>query len=487
MLVLAVATALLHKETHELPRHGLRVLHHAKAHDEPARVHHHGDAHEPVLHHKAHEKSVRVLHHAKSNEEPAEGDSCGCVPLGDHGLSAEDISAKGVPESYGAECTTHDLTLDWCKGEFKPAYCHEKWCYVSKDCAAKDKKESFFFDDVELYYSYGVCGGIDAYAAEACSTFYDEEKVADKPVEEREAECVEFSSSCKYNEHAETCQNKLCECTGSNLGLDTDKLGFAGSYGEICSAWDEESCPKYGEDGVELGLWCCKDWCYVDEQCPSAKASSLKEGLFYSYYACPDSSETLTQCEWKEPIDFSGKPVPLSSAGAEAMNEFASTALRCELSLDVSLEFINEHGGLDGFINAAEAGFAQAGGVDRTCLHTLSVRGKYAHGMAPLGLLQIFAEVALKRLRSSDKALIDFEILPDCEGRTEALEKLKAALADEKSALRTGFLADFLKGAALEADVVPAEAAVKATTMKLEEPKTAAAAVALAAVGLALI
>merc|ERR1719265_1908002 len=121
MLVLSVATALLQKETHDPPRHSLRVLHHAKAHDEPAHVLHHAKGHERVLHHaKAREESVRILHHAKAHEharlQEDEEDACICVPLE---RSAEEITAKGVPESYGAECGAHDLSLDLCDGEFK--------------------------------------------------------------------------------------------------------------------------------------------------------------------------------------------------------------------------------------------------------------------------------------------------------------------------------------------------------------------------------
>ena len=48
--------------------------------------------------------------------------------------------------------------------------------------------------------------------------------------------------------------------------------------------WDKGSCAEYEKmgDGYVLGLWCCKDWCYVPEECPSAAPSAVGKDLFYS-------------------------------------------------------------------------------------------------------------------------------------------------------------------------------------------------------------
>ena len=47
----------------------------------------------------------------------------------------------------------------------------------------------------------------------------------------------------------------------------------------------------------------------------------MGDGLFYSYFSCPDDTAALTECKWQEPIDFGGEPVPLSSEAAEALGK----------------------------------------------------------------------------------------------------------------------------------------------------------------------
>jgi hypothetical protein len=247
---------------------------------------------------------------ATKSAEPAK---CGCVGL-PSALAGNATARKGYPATYGESCAAHDLTTDACSGKYKAAYCYEEWCYIDPSCTDADKKETFFFPGHELYYSYQHCGGLDAYAAEACGQQKDAET------------CHAFSSNCAFNEHAGACQNKLCQCTGDNLGINTTKYGFEESYGETCKAWDQGSCENWKSEDAgsfELGLWCCKDWCYVDPSCPSAEKSSLKEGLSYSYFACPDDADTLLQCPWAEPIDFGGKPLQLSSDAAATLNDAA--------------------------------------------------------------------------------------------------------------------------------------------------------------------
>jgi hypothetical protein len=239
--------------------------------------------------------------------------TCGCVGM-PASLVGNATARKGYPATYGESCAAHDLTTEACSGTYKAAYCYEEWCYVDPSCDVSDKKETFFFQGEEMFYSYQHCGGLDAYAAEACG----KQKDADS--------CHSFSSNCAFNEHAGACQNKLCQCTGDNLGINTTKYGFTETYGESCKAWDQGSCESWKSEDAgsfELGLWCCKDWCYVEPSCPSAEKSSLKEGLAYSYFACPDDAEELLQCKWSEPIDFGGKPLQLSSEAAATLNEAA--------------------------------------------------------------------------------------------------------------------------------------------------------------------
>jgi hypothetical protein len=155
--------------------------------------------------------------------------TCGCVGM-PASLMGNATARKGYPATYGESCAAHDLTTEACSGTYKAAYCYEEWCYVDPSCDVSDKKETFFFQGEEMFYSYQHCGGLDAYAAEACG----KQKDADS--------CHSFSSNCAFNEHAGACQNKLCQCTGDNLGINTTKYGFTETYGESCKAWDQGSC-----------------------------------------------------------------------------------------------------------------------------------------------------------------------------------------------------------------------------------------------------
>ena len=116
----------------------------------------------------------------------------------------------------------------------------------------------------------------------------------------------------------------MTELFGDNVDMNTKALGILGfskDYGTSCSNWDQDSCESWKERGdgwalklglpglklgfpPKLGLWCCKDWCYVDPSCPSATKSLLKEGLYFSYYACPDEHSNILHCPWTEPIEF---------------------------------------------------------------------------------------------------------------------------------------------------------------------------------------
>jgi hypothetical protein len=155
-----------------------------------------------------------------------------------------------------------------------------------------------------------------------------------------------------------------------------------------------------------------------------------------------------------------------------------ATALRCELLLDVSLEFIHEQGGIEAFANAAQSEIATAGGLDKTCVHVMNLRGKYEHGMKALDLMQVMRRFLR---RNEAKVIVDFEILPQCsEPAGEAFTKVETQLHDTKSGLRNGWLSSFLssKTAIVKAGEV-SEKAMEDTTMSMESTAVVIAAAAL--------
>jgi hypothetical protein len=169
------------------------------------------------------------------------------------------------------------------------------------------------------------------------------------------------------------------------------------------------------------------------------------------------------------------------SNATEAKAATGPTAMRCELDLDVTLDYIHKHGGIEAFANAAQSELAHAAEVETTCVHILNLRGKYEHGVDALNLMQL-----LKRFLQNGvaKVVVDFEILPECKASFgTAMEKVETKLSDEKSALRTGWLHTFLSS---HSKVKKAHGAsdhwMEATTMSTkepaEEPATAGAAAA---------
>jgi len=170
-----------------------------------------------------------------------------------------------------------------------------------------------------------------------------------------------------------------------------------------------------------------------------------------------------------------------ATTNASSEGPAPDTAMRCELLLDVSLDDIHKHGGIEAFANAAQSELAHAAEVETTCVHILNLRGKYEHGVDALNLMQL-----LKRFLQNGvaKVVVDFEILPECKASFgTAVEKVETKLSDEKSALRTGWLHTFLSS---HSKVKKAHGAsdhwMEATTMSTkepaEEPATAGAAAA---------
>lgn len=233
---------------------------------------------------------------------------CPCIKNGVAADQGGNITAKDgtkFDSSYGESCKAWDDEMDpKCETNTPPAYCSQPWCYVDSSCLKKDVKTSFYFDNT-LHYSYQACGGFDAYAAIGCLK------------EDTKTSC-ESASQCAWNEKAydtgAACQNKFCQCKGENDFTAENKHEFGENYGKTCKAWEKQSgACQHWKDETELGLWCCRQWCYVDESCPSAKASSVQNGLYYSYFSCPDKQAELATCPWQKAVDYDGEPVGLNA------------------------------------------------------------------------------------------------------------------------------------------------------------------------------
>lgn len=117
------------------------------------------------------------------------------------------------------------------------------------------------------------------------------------------------------------------QCTGSNIGIlgpyhgpvaPNSNLGrgVEEEYGVRCHAWDAINCDwwKSAANVTDTGTWCCMSWCYVNEKCPLAGASSGMEGLYYSYAACEDDPQKVLNCPYGNSSsalesEFDGEPI----------------------------------------------------------------------------------------------------------------------------------------------------------------------------------
>lgn len=129
-------------------------------------------------------------------------------------------------------------------------WCCDSWCYVDQSCSTA--VESTLVSG--LYWS--------------------------------STSCVQSNATCPY-----ACG---CKSNGGFPFTETAYLNrtmFPTTYGNTCKAWEKDYCAEMWPGANDPGAWCCEEWCYVDEQCPTAikswaNSSSTNGSLYWSYLAC---------------------------------------------------------------------------------------------------------------------------------------------------------------------------------------------------------
>eukprot|EP00931_Biecheleriopsis_adriatica_P051510 TRINITY_DN29885_c0_g1_i1.p1 TRINITY_DN29885_c0_g1~~TRINITY_DN29885_c0_g1_i1.p1 ORF type:complete len:888 (-),score=122.93 TRINITY_DN29885_c0_g1_i1:208-2685(-) len=120
---------------------------------------------------------------------------------------------------------------------------------------------------------------------------------------------------------------------------------YGQNYGLTCGAWDQDKCDQWwGKDAV--GGWCCSNWCYASKDCPDAFQSSVLDGVFYSYKACPappaSTCKWTAQAEANDPCACKNK-VSIFSDAMKAKNfdilNYGSTCLAWDNSLSTCENF----------------------------------------------------------------------------------------------------------------------------------------------------
>jgi len=181
---------------------------------------------------------------------------------------------------YGARCAAHDV---YKSTEFWPTYEPAKWscqswCYVDNTtCNQDDVASSWDEAQTGLYYSYDACEDDPRLATNDQCPWVGVPKGGE----------VAEVSTWKYDP---------CSCSGDTQ-KNTDKFGTG--YGGTCDAWDSMKCgplwPTY-----KPGSWCCEDWCYTSQACPTSDVSwEGGTGNYYNYGTCANNATYVSDCHWK--------------------------------------------------------------------------------------------------------------------------------------------------------------------------------------------
>ena len=72
---------------------------------------------------------------------------------------------------------------------------------------------------------------------------------------------------------------------------------FLSDYGSMRDRWGVTHCRGLHPQ-LQMSIWCCQAWCYVDEMCPSAIPSLISFGYLWSDQACPDNGNLLASCSY---------------------------------------------------------------------------------------------------------------------------------------------------------------------------------------------
>ena len=176
--------------------------------------------------------------------------------------------------NYGSSCSAWDMTT--CASNYRPdqvdTWCCASWCYVDKACSSAIQSLNPGMEGI-LFWSDNVC--------------------ADDPA---------LVSQCPYKPAPNvSATDTSCDCL--NVTMPTASLISAGldasyaSYGQECGPHDAFIC-ETTYPGANHGMWCCMSWCWVDKTCPTARASTVWPGNFWSDTKCEMIPDIVSGCKY---------------------------------------------------------------------------------------------------------------------------------------------------------------------------------------------
>mmetsp|Transcript_64656 Transcript_64656/g.131447 ORF Transcript_64656/g.131447 Transcript_64656/m.131447 type:complete len:845 (-) Transcript_64656:209-2743(-) len=210
-----------------------------------------------------------------------EQDPCTCKDKS--GIFNAAMKAK-FSDSYGSTCGAWDMAN--CATNYRPdqvdTWCCANWCYVDKECPSAVASLNPGMEGV-LYWSDNVC--------------------VDDPA---------LMLQCPYQPQPNvSASDTSCDCLDAtmpselitSLGLD---LTTYADYGRQCGPHDADVCDKT-YPGADHAMWCCTSWCWVSATCPTARASTVWQGYYWSQEKCELNAEAVSGCKWESLCECRGQ------------------------------------------------------------------------------------------------------------------------------------------------------------------------------------
>jgi len=201
-------------------------------------------------------------------------DACACRDVSS--LFNEWMNSRFASD-YGATCSAWD-NLD-CHTNYPDSmdtWCCESWCYVDRSCPTAKASFNPGMEDT-LFWTETTCDQDPAFIAQ----------------------CAYANGAYANQDHA------ACACTGEMMPESLVPTGAdRTTYGVACSTHDKDMCEEFNP-GVDVGMWCCYSWCWVESTCSSARASAQWPGHYYSVdvNTCPYDEEVISSCKYSNDCD----------------------------------------------------------------------------------------------------------------------------------------------------------------------------------------
>lgn len=161
-------------------------------------------------------------------------------------------------------------------------WCCADWCYVDESCPSAIASLNPGMESI-LFWSDNVC--LDDAALMTQCPFKPQPIVAEN---DTSCDCLD-----------EKMPANLLSAYGLNATLYED-------YGSQCGPHDADVCDLM-YPAADHAMWCCTSWCWVSDDCPSARYSMVWPGHYWSQERCSVDPEAVSACKWDSACECRGQ------------------------------------------------------------------------------------------------------------------------------------------------------------------------------------